>query len=475
MPKMKQLSFADTYDKCARLFEDRKPEYIKLLEENLDISQYIPVSFYTAFYKRFGRKRKYTLDAFLSAMLLQKIIGIPTDRLLIFILKASRELRDYCGFEKVPDASKLTRFKQNFIPQLDQLFNSLVDVTEPLCRKINKELAATIAFDTSGIEANVTENNPKYMNTLLRKLKAFYKDKPDVDVYKMIYSLMPSHAVANFDVKQLQINGHFCYALKFALITNGLGVPRHIAFVDNEFKKNHPEIPVEKKSDSPDEDKSIGDGRLLKPVLSDYFKAHKGFIYDTFLGDSAFDSYDAYPFLLNECKFKRALIPLNPRSSSTLPEPGFDENGRPLCPCNDSLAMKYAGITQGKNRSIRYKWICPYSKYINRKLVCFCENPCSPSLSGRMVYTYSHKSLRIYPGILRDSQEWETLYKKRANIEKSINTLKESMCAGIRKTYNSQTIKADVFLAGIAQLFTVILADRIDRTDCIRSIRRLVA
>jgi hypothetical protein len=31
-------------------------------------------------------------------------------------------------------------------------------------------------------------------------------------------------------------------------------------------KKNHPEIPVKKKSDSPDEDKSIGDSRLLKPV-----------------------------------------------------------------------------------------------------------------------------------------------------------------------------------------------------------------
>ena len=77
---------------------------------------------------------------------------------------------------------------------------------------------------------------------------------------------MPSYAAANFNVKQLQINGHFCYALKFALITNGLGVPRHIAFVDDEFKKNHPEIPVKKKSDSPDEDKSIGDSRLLKPV-----------------------------------------------------------------------------------------------------------------------------------------------------------------------------------------------------------------
>ena len=106
----------------------------------------------------------------------------------------------------------------------------------------------------------------------------------------------------------------------------------------------------EKKSDSPDEDKSIGDGRLLKPVLSDYLKAHPGFSYDTFMGDSAFDSYDTYPFLMDDCKFKRALIPLNKRNSSSLPEPGFDENGRPLCPFDNSLSMKYAGITRGKNR-----------------------------------------------------------------------------------------------------------------------------
>lgn len=475
MPKMKQLSFADTYEKCAGLFEEQKPEYIKLLEENLDISQYIPVSFYNAFYQHYGRKRLYSLDAFISALLLQKIIGIPTDKLLIFVMKSSRELRDYCGFEKVPDASKLTRFKQDFMPWIERLFDSLVDITEPLCRKINKELAATLVLDTSGVEANVTENNPKYMNSLLRKLKAFYKNKPDVDVYKMIYSLMPSHATANSDVKQLQINGHFCYAVKFALVTNGLGVPRHISFTDDEFKKKHPEIPVEKKSDSPDEDKSIGDGRLLKPVLSDYFKAHPEFSYDTFMGDSAFDSYDTYPFLLNDCKFKKALIPLNKRNSSSLPEPGFDENGRPLCPLDNSLPMKYAGIVRGKSRSVRYKWTCPKTKFVHGKVICSCENPCSPSKSGRAFYTYSGRRLRLYPGISRDSQEWAALYKKRAVIEKSINTLKDSMCAGTRKTYNSQTIKADVFLAGIAQLFTVILASKINRVDCIRSIRKLVA
>jgi len=65
MPKVKQLSFADTYEKCVDLFEDHRPEYIKLLEENLNISQYIPVSFYNAFYQRFGRKRLYSLDAFI--------------------------------------------------------------------------------------------------------------------------------------------------------------------------------------------------------------------------------------------------------------------------------------------------------------------------------------------------------------------------------------------------------------------------
>ena len=34
---------------------------------------------------------------------------------------------------------------------------------------------------------------------------------------------MPSHAAANPNIKQLYINGHFCYVFKFGIITNGLG------------------------------------------------------------------------------------------------------------------------------------------------------------------------------------------------------------------------------------------------------------
>ncbi len=45
---------------------------------------------------------------------------------------------------------------------------------------------------------------------------------------------------------------------------------------------------IEKKSDSPDEDKSIGDASSLVPILTDYFNLHPGFRPDVFLGDSSF-------------------------------------------------------------------------------------------------------------------------------------------------------------------------------------------
>jgi len=40
-----------------------------------------------------------------KALLLQRIFSIPTDTLLIVFLKYSQELRDFCGFDAVPDGS----------------------------------------------------------------------------------------------------------------------------------------------------------------------------------------------------------------------------------------------------------------------------------------------------------------------------------------------------------------------------------
>lgn len=93
-------------------------------------------------------------------------------------------------------------------------------------------------FDSSGIEAFVTENNPKYANRIIRQLKTFAKSRAlekSYDPYKAAYGSMPSHASANPEFKQLYINGHFCYVFKFGIITNGLGIIRHISFYNKDF------------------------------------------------------------------------------------------------------------------------------------------------------------------------------------------------------------------------------------------------
>ena len=55
---------------------------------------------------------------------------------------------------------------------------------------------------------------------------------------------MPSHASANPQIKQLYINGHFCYVFKFGIVTNGLGVTRQISFYNKDFLTSHPDIVV---------------------------------------------------------------------------------------------------------------------------------------------------------------------------------------------------------------------------------------
>ena len=471
-----QISFSDIYQECKDAFQNDKPKFLELLTQHLDLSSLIPQSFYWSYYKVLGRDRKYSLLSMLAALILQKIIGIPTVTLLIIFLKLCQEAREFCGLDDVPDNSQFTRFKQDFVSELENLFNHLVDITEPICHKIDPELASTISFDTSGIEAFVTENNPKFLNSIIRKLKHFYKDKPEIDVYKMAYGLMPSCAFANNQIKQLYINGYFCYVYKFAIITNGLGIPRNITFLDDDFKAKHPEIQIDKKTDSPDEDKSISDSKALRPVLTDYFNIHPNIKHHTFLGDSIFDTYATYPMLLDEFKFKRALIPLNLRNTNlNLPQIQYNDNGWPLCFKDPSTPMKPAGWSREKGRSDRFKWICPEAKYINGKWITSCENPCNGKPCGRMTHTSPSQDKRMYPGVIRGSDEWVADYKIRITVEKNIQYLKEPMGCGRLKTRDNQTIKADLYLAGITQLITVILADKIHKHEYLRSLRPLIA
>ena len=470
-----QITLKDTFSDCKDMFMDDVPSFFQLLEQHFDISLFIPPAFYHAFYQRLGRKRDYPLTGFLSALILQKIFPIPTDSLLILLLKLCKELRDFCGFSKVPDAPLFTRFKLGFAGHIELMFQRMVDYTEPICQQIDSSLARILIFDTSGIELYVSENNPKTLNSLIRRLNAYYKGNPDVDPYKMAYGLMPSQAASCPDAKQQYINGHFCYADKFAILTNGLGIIRHIAFLDDCFKAAHPEMTTEKKSDSPDEEKSIGDASSLKPVLSDFFSLHPDFHPDTFLGDSAFDTIETYGLLHNLFHFSRALIPYNPRNESPLKKVGYNEYGYPTCPNDSSLSMKYLGITREKGRADRIKWGCPKMQYKKGQWVCKCDNPCSTAKKGRTTYTYEYLNFRMFPGIQRDSDEWISIYKTRTTVERAIDHLKSNMGVAGRKTRNHVTTKADVFLAGIASHLTDIVAHSMNCPQYIRSLKPLIA
>lgn len=338
-------------------------------------------------------------------------------------------------------------------------------------------------FDTSGIEAYVTENNPKFANKIIKQLKAFKKThqlNDSYDPYKAAYGAMPTHAKANPSIKQLYINGHFCYVYKFGMITNGLGIVRDISFYDANFLADHPDIAVEKKSDSPDEDKSLHDTKALIPVLSDFFEKHPLIVPKLFIGDAAFDSSAIYQSLLNDLKFEKAFIPLNSRGSLSYPDCPVNEHGIPCCPDNPSLPMKPEGKTRRKNGLVRFKFICPKTHWVRQqsgkyKRQCFCENPCTPSSCGRMFYVYPEKNLRAYPGTLRGTDEWQQIYKIRGVVEQSLNHFKDSFCVAGRKTRNARTLHADLLLAGITQLITVILADNIHQLQYMRSLKKLIA
>ncbi|MFG6379131.1 MAG: transposase [Lachnospiraceae bacterium] len=481
----KQLSLADIFTDCQNKFDNDKYEFLELLENTINLDEIVPASFVSHFHAATGRPRRHQLYPMLKALLLQLIFSIPTVSLLIIFLSFSQELRDFCGFDVVPDASKFTRFKQDFLPDLQSMFDRLVGLTEPICQRIDADKASMALFDTSGIEAWVTENNPKYANRIIKQLKAFQKAHnldDSYDPYKAAYGSMPSHAAANPAVQQMYINGHFCYAFKFGVITNGLGIVRDITFYNKEFLQAHPDIVMEKKSNSPDEDKSLADSKALIPVLKDFFKKHPLINPKTFLGDAAFDSIEIYKYLLQETSFEKAYIPLKNKLKIKGVDYHVNEEGVPCCPNDFSLPMK----REGSKSHLRcgfptMKFVCPKMKWEYDKTtkksrrVCHCDNPCTSSSCGRMIYVYPEQNLRAYPGTIRGTEEWDSTYKIRVNVEKSISHFKDSFCVAGRKTQNEKTLHADLLFAGITQLITVMVADKIHKHEYLRSLKPLIA
>lgn len=205
-----QLNLGNIYSQCSEMFKEQRPEFLELLDKYIDINSYIPYSFKKAFYSITGRPRCCSLYGYISALVLQKIFNIPSDTLLILILKLSSELRAFCGIDNVPDPSKWTRFKQDFSEYLEKMFIQLVDITEPICQNIDPFLAKILSYDTSAVESYVSENNPKHLNSNINKLKAFYRmkgiDKSNDDIYKQAFKTLPKVTSADPSIRKMYAN-----------------------------------------------------------------------------------------------------------------------------------------------------------------------------------------------------------------------------------------------------------------------------
>ena len=130
MIPQKQLSLADIFEDCKEIYESDKPHFLTLLENHIDLDEIIPITFHNHFYSSTSRTRKYSLKSLLRALIIQHIFSIQTDQLLLTFLHYPKPLHDFYGFSRVSDASKITQFKQDFLNELQLVFDNFVDLTE---------------------------------------------------------------------------------------------------------------------------------------------------------------------------------------------------------------------------------------------------------------------------------------------------------------------------------------------------------
>ena len=94
------------------------------------------------------------------------------------------------------------------------------------------------------------------------------------------------------------------------------------------------------------------------------------------------------------------LIPLRVKLSMEGTDYTVNENGIPCCPHDSTLPMKREGSKSHlRSKLSTMKFVCPKMKWEynpadrSKRLVCHCDDPCTTSSCGRMIYIYPEKNL----------------------------------------------------------------------------------
>ena len=73
----KQLNFCNISNKFDTFYNQNQDNLLSLLDEFINISDFIPFSFYQNYYSELGSKRDFSLESMLSAFILKNILTIP--------------------------------------------------------------------------------------------------------------------------------------------------------------------------------------------------------------------------------------------------------------------------------------------------------------------------------------------------------------------------------------------------------------
>jgi len=484
-----QMSFEEQITKIGTLPLRNPEKFIELMEKHFDLPTFIPRSFYQAYYNSPTNDREYSLESMLSVLLLMHFFHYASVPNFVVLLTFSPKIREFCRLPegKIPDESCISKFKTAFDIEMKTLFDNIALHVMNIFTEYNdslpdnspkKGLSEQAIYDTSGLKPKVKENNPKTVASEIKK-QSKYKDyllsngdnrAKTFNVYEAAYANLPKTASANPAIKLDYANGHFGYFYKFGIISNGFGAPLHIHFLDDDFYKS---LPV--KFDSMETQKYTFDNASLCPVFSAFRKNIGNNRFTTFLGDSEFDSFDNYSFL-NEFGFSKVVIPINARNSkpqnAKIP---LSPDGIPVCPKDNDALFKADGYCKSNNRSFRLKYVCPKSKRSrNSNWTSECEHKCRQTNSTVTSYVYPNGDFRLFSGVQRGSDEWSRLYKRRSVIERSISSLKSHPSIAFPNTYNSASLRSDVFLNATSKLITVILAFALGHVDFLANLRILL-
>jgi hypothetical protein len=485
-PEYEQASFIERINQTRELTNRNPVKFLQLLKEHFDLPTMIPITFYMAYNSSETKPREYSLESMLAIMLLIHFFKFPNPANFITLLYLSPDVREFCRLPdgNVPDESCISKFKTAFDNEFRLFFENLSRQVMDLFAAYDaslqddspeKGLATTLIPDTTGLKPKVRENNPKTLQSEVNRqdnVKKFLESKgqgKNFNIYAAAFNNMPKYARANDAIRLTFANGHFGYFYKFGMLSNGFGVPLHIRFFEKDFYDN---LPAD--FESPEEHKSAFDNASLYPLLTSFYKRSGGHRFSTFIGDSEFDSYDNYG-LLQELGFKKVLIPINTRNTPPDNQPiPINPDGIPCCPKDPSLAFIADGKCNGKNRSFRLKYVCPESRKVNNLCVCDCENKCRDTNSTVTHYTYPSGDSRVFFGIQRGSREWDEEYKKRTVIEREFSSMKSHPALERPNTYNTASMRSDVFLNASSKLITVMLAFALGKPDYMRNLKKLL-